>query len=145
MLKASPAARGAFRSRAPPNHSLYPPKREVCPQREDCVLKKSNKPGATGVHFGACALQNTVCAPSSLSEISFQDEKHESIPRLRLRAEDLFLWSSPVNLWARSKIRTIRFRRVPPGNERAPLSETCAPQKGKRPERNFFLVFPPKS
>ena len=31
---------GAFRGRAPSNHCLYPPKRELCPPSEDCTPKK---------------------------------------------------------------------------------------------------------
>ena len=65
----------------------------------------------------------------------FHDEKHERTPRLSLRFRDQdFFWSSPLNLWARGEIRTIRFRRAPPGNERAPPSETCVLKEDKRPE-----------
>ena len=44
--------------------------RNVFP-RVRIVLKKSNKPGATGVHFGACIPYNTACAPPSVSKVSF--------------------------------------------------------------------------
>ena len=45
---------GAFRGRNP--KSLFvPPKQGLCP-------KESNRSCATGVHFVACAPQNTACA-----------------------------------------------------------------------------------
>ena len=44
--------------------------RNVFPQAR-IVPKKSNGPGATRVHFGACIFQNTACAPPSVSKVSF--------------------------------------------------------------------------
>ena len=101
---AGPAPQGGiFRGRPPQTRNVLP-KRGLCPQ-------KSNRFGATGVLFGACA------PPKML---------------LRFRAEDLFFYSSFLNLWARTEIRTISFRHALPGNECAPLSKNCAPKGSKR-------------
>ena len=54
-----------------------------------------------------------------------------------------FCWSSPLNLWAKSDIRTIRFRRASPGNKYAPSPGPRArlvPQKKVNgQDENFFL------
>ena len=50
------APRGAFRGRVPQIIACALPS-------EDCAPKESNRPGATGVHFGPVPPQNTACAP----------------------------------------------------------------------------------
>ena len=73
----------------------YPQTRNVSPS-EDCAPQISNRLGATGVHFGACAPQSTASAPPppSVSKVSIQDEKHEWMPRWNLRfcAKDLLFF-----------------------------------------------------
>ena len=54
-----------------------------------------------------------------MSKVSFEDEKHERMPRFH--SEDLFL-SSSLNLWATSEICITRFRSGPTDCERAPFS-----------------------
>ena len=60
--------REAFQDRASPNPCLCPPNGKCSPkERIVPLLKKSNRPGATGVDFGARApSQNTACAPPSV-------------------------------------------------------------------------------
>ena len=66
-----------------------------------------------------------------------------------------FFLSLPLNLWARTEICTIKFRRAPPAYERATLQAKIVPKKGgKQPEamrrilggKTFllFLVFTPE-
>ena len=59
----------------PPNHCL-------CPSSENCAPKESNRPGATGMHFGTCA------PPTSVSKVSF--------------FWVFYFWSSLLHLWART-------------------------------------------
>ena len=114
--------------------------RELCPERKQQAW----------CHWSA--LQGLCCpkillVPPRVSKNTFQDEKHEWTPKRSLSfAPKTFFWSSPVNLWARGQIRTIRFRRAPPDNKRAPFppSETCASKEGRwpawRPLFCFFLL-----
>ena len=59
-----------------------------------CAPKERNRPGATSVHFGACAPQKNCLFLLSVSKISFQDEKYECTPKLslRFRAEDVLFF-----------------------------------------------------
>ena len=126
-----------------------PPKRELCPPSEDCAPKKSNRPGAIGVHFRACAPpKNCLCHPI-VSKIFVPGRKKrlnaKTEPKI-LRRKPLF-WSSPLNLWSKSEIRTIKSRRTRQAINVPPPSKTCASNEGKRPEwRPFFsyLVFFPE-
>ena len=60
------ALRGAFWGRSPPKYHLRSSKREMRPASKGCASKESNSPGATGVHFGACAPpKKTACAPQT--------------------------------------------------------------------------------
>ena len=99
------------------------PWREMCPASEVCVPEESNRPGAAGVHFGTCCPPNFACASPSVSKFSFQE----------FAPKTFFFRSSPLNLWARTEIRSMRFHRALPSYECASSIEICAPKGGKRP------------
>ena len=52
-------------------------------------------------------------------------------PTISRRRLFFLFWSSSLNFWAKTEIHTIRFRRTPPGYERATPSENCVPKGGK--------------
>ena len=65
-----------------------------------------------------------------------------SEPKISRRRPSIF-WSSPLKLWARSEIRTIRFRRAPPGSKCAlpPPARLVARKKANGQDEDLFIVF----
>ena len=59
------ATGGGISGPCPPKSLLdpSPPMRKMCTLSKGCASKERCNPGATGLLFGACAPQNTACAP----------------------------------------------------------------------------------
>ena len=110
----------------------FAPQARNVPPKQGFALKESNRSGATGVCFGACAPPKYCLSPPSVRKVRSKTKTtNDRTPRrsLRFRAKHFFMVFTP-KFWARIEIRTIRFRRAPLDYESAPPSKNCVLKGG---------------
>ena len=101
----------------PPNHCLCTPSQKCTPPSEDCALQ-------VRCHC-LCPPKILLVLPKSKKHlVPGQKIQVKARTNLNILRQRLFSsWLSPLNLWTNTEIRTIRFRRAPPGLECAPPSK----------------------
>ena len=103
--KPGSAPRGAFRGRAPPTHCLCPQEKNVLPQATILPPKESNKPSATGVHFGVCAPPKILLVPPKREQslVPGRKTRVNAKTKPKISRQDLFFRSSSLNLWSKHR------------------------------------------